>query len=389
MHITRRGALATAASIALIATLMPGSSAMAQVPGRNTDFSIGAWRAKHLAEVTAPAWSATTRKELLQQGLSVMKDASGHQAIVDSSLAGKGIIAAVNATSVSLSWDAVSPTAAYSVNRDGKPLTQLPAGATSFVDTAVVAESTHQYTVLPVGQAAGDPKARSWSMKATVPSVNGSGQGLTAWLAKRASVVRAAGVGATSTLSWDTFIPQARLDAPTIGGKAVCTYGTGYQFGGDNHGFDWRAAGVRTTLNAVVTWSNKSLQSFVSIGTTHVYRKSNGALVDRRTASVANSYIKKLGSGSNYIDIRMVTHARNPFCPSAAGAIDGAFSITLTQSGNYSIFSGNHRRMPNHYVYLFDQGVAREVYRLGYANPYCLFGAATCPLANFYGSGAF
>ena len=45
--------------------------------------------------------------------------------------------------------------------------------------------------------------------------------------------------------------------------------------------------------------------------------------------------------------------------------------------------------MPNHYVYLIDQGVATDVYKRTYADPLCLFGAATCALANFYGSGAF
>jgi hypothetical protein len=217
------------ACTALISTLLPGSSAVAQAPGRKADFSIGAWRAKHLAEVAAPAWLATTRKELLQQGLSVMADTSGHQAIVDSSLASKGIISAVEPTSVNLSWDAVSTTAAYSVNRDGKPLARLAAGATSFVDTAVTAGSSHRYTVMPVGQAADDPAARSWSMKVTVPSVNGPGNGLVSSLAQRAAVVTAAGVGATSTLTWETFIPQARLDAPTYpNGSPICTYGTGY-----------------------------------------------------------------------------------------------------------------------------------------------------------------
>ncbi|MBK6872726.1 MAG: hypothetical protein IPG94_15555 [Kineosporiaceae bacterium] len=89
------------------------------------------------------------------------------------------------------------------------------------------------------------------------------------------------------------------------------------------------------------------------------------------------------------MDIHMVTHASNPFCPSVAGAIDGAFSITLTQSGSYAIFSGKHRQMPNHYVYLYDQSAVKDVYKLTYANPLCLFGAATCALATFWGSGSF
>ena len=79
------------------------------------------------------------------------------------------------------------------------------------------------------------------------------------------------------------------------------------------------------------------------------------------------------------VDVRMVTHASNPFCK--VTAIDGAFSMHLTQSGNYAIFSGNHRQMPNHYIYIYDGGKVTDVYKRDAASPLCLVG--------FYGRGSF
>lgn len=197
------------------------------------------------------------------------------------------------------------------------------------------------------------------------------------------SQARTTGAAKTTTVSWVTFIPQRRVDAPRVG----CDYGKGFAFGGDGHGYDWTSSSYRTAVHALITWSSKSVQGHVSIGTTHVYRKSDGRLVAQKTASGAKSYAKKMGSGSDYVDVRLVTHAGNPFCDLTA--IDGAFSMHLTKSGTYRIFSGNHRQMPNHYVYIYNGGRVTNVYKRNAVSPLCLVGAALCELANFYGSGSF
>jgi|GEM_PF-3729393 len=60
---------------------------------------------------------------------------------------------------------------------------------------------------------------------------------------------RARATAATTTVTWETFIPQSRVDAPPAG----CDYGDGYEFGGDGHGYDWKASSFRTAAHAVIT----------------------------------------------------------------------------------------------------------------------------------------
>jgi hypothetical protein len=290
--------------------------------------------------------------------LAVAKSSTGPVAIVDRSMLGQGITSAANPYFVDLSWDAYSKAGRYVVSRDGKPLSTPAAGVSNFRDTSVVGGRTYRYNVIPLLPADAKRKARMWSMKVRVPSAPAAGEHLSRSLQRQAaSEAHAMSAATTTTVSWETFIPQSRIDAPPAG----CDYGRGYAFGGDGHGYDWTASSFRTAVHAVINWNSKSVDGYVAIGTTHVYRKSDGRLVAQRTASGAKSYAKKMGSGSDYVDVRLVTHAGNPFCH--LSAIDGAFSMHLTQGGNYSIFSGNHRQMPNHYVYIYNGGRVTDVYK--------------------------
>jgi len=187
-------------------------------------------------------------------------------------------------------------------------------------------------------------------------------------------------VGDTTTLTWVTFIPQAKVDAPPVG----CSYGSGYQFGGDNRGLDWTSSRYRTALNAVIDWRTMTVTGSTSVRPTTVYRKSTGALVSKRTASAANMKVYKLpGSSTNYVYIRMETHASNPYC--AGGAIDGALTFRVSRDGWWEIRSGNHRLMPNHYIYIYNSGRVTDVYRRTYQNVLCLIGSAACDLADLTG----
>ncbi|KAK4166046.1 hypothetical protein QBC43DRAFT_314835 [Cladorrhinum sp. PSN259] len=289
-------------------------------------FTIAAARANSLTDISH-THKLAARSLLSTHGLHVMRSPSGTEAIVDDSLLHRGILAATGPDFVDISWDALSPTTSYLLARDGLPLVNLTAGTNVYRDIN------------------------------TVPG---------------------------TTVSWITFIPESRIDAPTVAGKALCTYGSGYAFGGDGHGFDWTASSYRTAAHALITWSSRKVDGYTSVGTTHVYEKKSGKLVDQRTASKKDMVAKSLPAPvKNTVDIRMVTHAKNPFCP--AGAIDGAFTMTVTNGGSYSIRSGEHRRMPNHHVYIYDRGRVTDVWKMKYANAACLVGSATCELAKMAG----
>ena len=382
--LVRRGAWVAAALMVGCtgaATAATAAAGQAGAPeGRAVGVSRGAHRAGRLAP-TAETGSAKEKAARAVQQLRVRRSASGDVAVVDESMAAYGALCAVSSRAVELDWETLATAAGYRVLRNGGLLTTLPRDLSTFRDITVIPGSEYRYTIEPVGGdgSRSDAANRMWSFKVRVPK--GSDR---ASLEESATVqALAAGVAATSTVSWVTFIPPAKVDAPAVG----CSYGSGYQYGGDNRSYDWTSSRYRTAVHAVVTWSTKAVSGSVSARPTTVYKKSTGALVATRTTSMAASYAKKLGSGSNYADVRLVTHAGNPFC--TANAIDGAFSMHLTQTGNYSFISGNHRQAPNHHVYIYDGGGVTDVYRRNNAGFICLAGSAICALANFYGSGAF
>jgi hypothetical protein len=316
------------------------------------------------------------RQTLANQGLSVMRAGRDRVAIVDRSLLAQGVVAATAPTFVDLSWRRGAKATGYTILRDGTRLTQTSKWGTSFRDGSVVAGRSYRYSIIPSLPETSTGNDRMWSMKVKVPTPSGGETSASLESPAIAQAVHLA-VAPTTTVTWETFIPQSKINAPMVGcGK----YGRGYQFGGDGRSYDWRSARFRTALNAVITWRNKSVAGYTAVGSSKVYRKSTGALVATKTASTSGMSAKKLGSGSTYVAVRMVTHASMPFC--SVGAVDGAFSMNLTQSGNYSIFSGNHRQMPNHHVYIYDGGQVTNVYRRNYASALCLVGSAACPLAQ-------
>jgi len=317
------------------------------------------------------------------EALSVIRTASGQTAVVDRSLADQGITAAAGTNFVDLSWQGYSNRARYLVTRDSREVATLAPGVTAFHDTRVTPGSTYRYSITPATQPqATDPRARAWGMKVAIPSAAENQDTTTALRSQAAARTAAAKAAKTTTLTWVTFIPQDRIDAPPAG----CDYGKGYQFGGDNRsGFDWRKSDYRTSLNAVINWSDKSVQGYKEVRASHVYQKSTGKLIATRTATDKEMSAKKLGSGKDYVDVRMVTHASNPFCKGLGpikGGIDGAFTMHLTTSGNYSITSGTLRLMPNHYIYVYNGGKVTNVYTSKYGNLMCLIGSATCEVAQ-------
>ncbi|MER6694180.1 hypothetical protein [Streptomyces minutiscleroticus] len=371
-----------AVPLALLATGLPTAAASDDdIRPEAAVFSISALSDGDVEDVTGVSTRSATNQVLDTQGFAVMRADSGETAVVDTSMEQQGVTVAYGDSFVDLSWKAYAPDARYVVLRDGAQVAALDAGVESFRDTQVEPGAEYDYQVVPVLPEEGDARARLWGVKASVPE-SGSLARLQQQAVAQASAAAAA---KTTTLSWVTFIPQKKINAPATG----CDYGSGYQFGGDGHAdFDWKSSKYRTALHATVTWSSKKVAGNASIGATTVYKKSTGKKVATKTASAKNMSAKKLGSGSNYVDVRMVTHATNPFCKGLGGvkgAIDGALTMQLTKSGNYTIRSGKHRLMPNHYIYIYDGGKVTNVYKRKYANVTCLIGSVTCEEADLTG----
>ncbi|NJP50132.1 hypothetical protein HCJ93_08615 [Streptomyces sp. SBST2-5] len=384
MHLSR-SARTAALSLAPLTLLAGGvNAAAAPQPDPRPDtaaFSLSAVSSDGLKDVTGVGENSAQGRMLAAQGFGVMRADSGETAVVDRSSAREGIVAAAGSSFVELSWKAYAPDARYVVTRDGKEIARLAAGEESFRDTDVAPGTDYHYQVAPELPETGAPGARLWGMNVSVPAAGSAG----ALREHAVSLAAAAGVAKTSTLSWIAFIPQKRIDAPVAG----CDYGRKFQFGGDGRSkFDWKSDKYRTALHATVTWKTKKVQGSKHIKPTTVYVKKTGKKVATKTATTKHMSVKKLGSGANYVDIRMNLHATNPFCKGLGGvkgAIDGALTMNLTKSGNYTIRSGKHRLMPNHHIYIYDGGKVTNVYTRKYADPKCLVGSIACPQADLTG----
>lgn len=324
------------------------------------------------------------KRALDEAGVSIRADRRGAYTVVDRSLARSGFVYTASHDRVVLKWRVDPRSRGYLLVRDGRQVGRVGKGVHRFVDTRVSGGGAYDYSVVPVVPS-GVFDAYRWGARVEVPDGAGLASASKAAGLKAGAYSRKA-LPSTTTVTYLTFIPQSKIDAPPAG----CEYGSGYQFGGDGHGYDWSTSRYRTAVHASVNWSTKVNTSNVSIGTTHVYRKSTGALVAQRTASGGASYSKKMSEGTtSQIDVRLVTHATNPFCSGWTGAIDGAVNVRLVRSGNYAIIGGNHRQMPNTHVYIYSEGRATTIYTRNYQSAYCLLGPVACDLADFYGSGSF
>ncbi|MFB6985972.1 MULTISPECIES: hypothetical protein [unclassified Streptomyces] len=373
------------ATLALLATEFPASASPEPHPRPDASaFSLSAVREHGLTDVSGFSPSSATGRLLDSQGFAVLRTSSSRTAVVDRSMTDQGITAATGTSFVDISWQGYDREARYVVSRDGKDIASLGAGVTSFRDTGLRAGSRHTYRVAPILPKGGNPKARVWGMQVSIPMVRGGEGQLSALRRQAVQQATAAAVAKTTTVTWMTFIPQKKINAP----KAGCDYGANFQFGGDGHGYDWKSSKYRTVLNALITWKSKKVDGYKDIGASHVYVKKTGKLVATKTASGKDMKAKKMGSGGNYVDVRLLTHATNPFCKGLGGvkgAIDGALSMHVTTGGNWSIISGKHRLMPNHHIYIYNGGKVTDIYKRSYANELCLIGSAACPEADLTG----
>lgn len=324
-------------------------------------------------------------------GLSAI-EINGEVAIVNHSLVreDRGATASATPTYVDLAWAPMRGVREYILSREGVQVGTT--SGTSFRDDGIEPGTTVQYQVSAgtfEGTASQDTPI--YGVAATVPSTSTSS--LEEASDQVVAEARSLASYNSADLSWYTFIPQARIDAPPV----ACEYTAGYQFGGDNRGFapnglDASLGGYRTFLAASVGWKRATnvVQQSSFTSWTSVYDSSTGAKVDEAQATgTYDAYLLGTDAGRTYVDVRMAQQVGNPFC--SMNSIEGAFSITLTRSGSYTIFSGQHRQMPNHEIFLtgFPGGSAQVVYQRQYASPLCLVNML-CPPADMGGfAGTF
>jgi hypothetical protein len=85
-----------------------------------------------------------------------------------------------------------------------------------------------------------------------------------------------------------------------------------------------------------------------------------------------------------------LSHSSIPYC--IWNSIEGAFTITVTRTGNYGILSGEHRQMPNHEVIIMSTTsnatsatyTEAVVYRRDLSSPLCLV-SMVCEKASMAG----
>ncbi|MGQ0625745.1 MAG: hypothetical protein ACT4PP_14000 [Sporichthyaceae bacterium] len=358
------------AAASLIAPMPP----LAAVDSSAAEFDLKALTSGKYREIQSPIGQLGV-PAVDAQGLQLLYTSGKQVVLADTSLYGSGVVSAVSTRSINLSWKLQDDVLGYSVYRDDTKIADLESGVSKFRDSSTEAGMSHRYIVAPVVDANSAVTRRVWSMIATKPRKTPRESDIDALMRQAATQTRLAAAASTTTLSWISFIPQARIDVPSSVGGSLCTYGDGkHQFGGDNRGFNWSQSGHRTATHATITWSNKSVVGNISVSPTNVYRKSDGRLIATRQASASRMQAFKQGGSGDRVDIRMVHKASNPFCN--VGSIDGAASFEITQSGNYTIRSGSHRQMPNHMIYIFNGGRVTYVHQIVAKGPACLVGGA-------------
>lgn len=369
--------VAAAGALALMAPSTLAAAALVPQPPAEAVFTLSALTT---GVVTVPLGSSASSARAVaasDAGVAVLTDGT-ESAVADLSLRSAGALSAATSSFVDLSWSAVPGVHEYVVLENGKLIGRT--ADLSFRDLSVSPGPVYYVvqTVNPTAEFSG----RTWGLSVTVPDAKSTDS---------AGIVKAAGTQTTALaaasysktiVQWQTFIPQAQIDAPPVG----CDYGNGYAFKGDNRGYLASGYPYRTKVQANITWSSSSMVASNGIGTTHVIKKSTGAVVDQATASSSGLTVSKLSGTTSTMDLRFNTKAGNPFC--SANSIDGAFTITVTKAGSYSIISGSHRQMPNHEVYISNGSNWVTVYKKNYLDPICLvsMACASAQMGGTYGT---
>jgi Protein of unknown function (DUF3238) len=321
--------------------------------------------------------------------------AVGDLTMAEPSDAGHRAMYAATPEWVDLSWDAVPGALAYQITRgDGIPVVDV--NGTSWRDDSVAPGTSYGYQIVPVlpeslfesSNADAVTSTPSWGLTVNVPTVSAASTtaslktSLKQVAAQKAAKRSAAAAvdpdslpgdgGAEAQIVFKTFISAQYVAAP----PAACTYtGSSYVYGGDNRSYSESSTAYRTRLQTTIQFYNAGhAASSAATGVTHVYKASGHALVAQAQAPTTNMHITTLNASSTETDLRFSWSATNPFC--SIGAIEGAFTIEVTASGNWTIISGSHRDMPHYEIYIGDGSSWQTIYERSGSDPFCLVAGA-------------
>ena len=387
-------AFLSVSAIAVSFLLVPSASYADELieHGSKAEFTIEAAKSDQMEFMTSEKSTLSRASTDLGSSIQVVTLEGRGAAMVDTSLLEKGSFAASGQGFVDLSWETI-PGRAYAIFRDDEFVAKVE--GSSYRDTQPLAGATHHYRIETLvasetsGMSADEVTIRGFEVHVPetgdlLAEASTHNQTIDEGIAAAAAAPAAAnGYG---TVLYRTFIPQAKINAPV----ATCDYGSGYKFGGDNRGFSHSPASARTTLGANLNWAAGGMTSHAAwVDPTKVYN-SAGAKVAEKTASAKDVWVKQLAGNTSYVDLRFSVKAGNPFCTSLPNSIQGAFTITVTRNGSYSIISGSHRQMPNHEIYVMGNATGnwKTVYTRTYASELCLI-AMGCPTATISGSGSY
>lgn len=156
----------------------------------------------------------------------------------------------------------------------------------------------------------------------------------------------------STTLRYQTFIPEAYVPAPPAG----CSYyGSPYYYKGDSRSFSTStAATYRTKFDVTVSWTTPAISSSRIVGQTKVFKYANGTYtqVDFATASSSSMVLTTQSVSSTKAVFKTSQDVHNPFCIFSNG-IYFDLNVTINRSGTYSI-SGLRLKVPNHEIYIKD-----------------------------------
>lgn len=306
------------------------------------------------------------------QPIEVRESLNGSAVLLDTSLtespvsASRGLIASSNEF-IDISWGSPAEPSSFEVYRDGKLIAET--ATTAYRDVDVRPNTEYSYRV----SASGLKEEEDWSEKDSQSVMQGGPKPRTGFVWSfeghtpgdkseaaaeelRSSLTAAAIKLPATELRWTAFIPQNGVEAPS----GVCKYGSGYYYQGDNRGFvtpdyvteQTNTASYRLRHKTQIGWGNPQplVTGSINVGTTFAVRKSDGAVVETRTA-VPTTDTRVLSSTTNFAEVRTAFSGTDPFCSTTKIAV--VYRAGISRTGQWSI-SGSYRRMPNHEAYIYN-----------------------------------
>jgi len=159
-----------------------------------------------------------------------------------------------------------------------------------------------------------------------------------------------------SILRYQTFIPDAYVDAPAL----VCTPDLSrYRFVGDNRNWGPGATSFRTRFDVRVNWLDSgSMLATTSVGKTVREKQEGTSWVYNASDTASNASMILLVTGpqtSQYVQFTIAQDEKNPLCNQLLTlGISFNFKVSIWRNGSYEL-DGTAVKVPNHEIYIKDQ----------------------------------